>query len=463
MKSYIDEYKSKLISAEKAASFVKSDWIVNYASFNLKPIEFDKALGARAGEPGLERVYVKLSYSLPPVPAVMANDPEQKTFQVGSWFFSALDRYMADKGLVDFLPLNYHDTNSMSYWPDKSNLARRGNIWCGQVGSMDKHGNFNFGVNNIDIKQKVLAHKENGGIVVVEVNKSIPTCLGGCEETVHISEVDYIIEGKNPPLFNVEPAEPSENATKIASFIMEEIHNGCCLQFGIGSLPNTIGAMIAESDMKDFGIQTEMFNNAMMELYEKGKITNKYKVNDKYKSTYAFALGNADLYEFVDNNPRLASCTVEYVNRPERISIQPNVISVNNLLEIDLLTQACSESVGSRTISGSGGQLDWVHGAFDSPGGKSFLAFESTYTDKQGKMHSRIKPMLTPGAVVTTPRHSIHWIVTEYGKTNLKGLSMWERVEELVRLAHPDFREDLIKEAEKMGIWKRTNRKPLLY
>lgn len=104
-----------------------------------------------------------------------------------------------------------------------------------------------------------------------------------------------------------------------------------------------------------------------------------------------------------------------------------------------------------------------VHGAFDSPGGKSFLAFESTYLDKQGKLQSRIKPMLTPGAVVTTPRHSIHWIVTEYGKTNLKGLSMWERVEELVRLAHPDFREDLIRDAEKMRIWRRTNRRPLLY
>ena len=242
---------------------------------------------------------------------------------------------------------------------------------------------------------------------------------------------------------------------------MEEITDGCCLQLGIGAMPNTIGLMIAASDLKDMGIQTEMFCPSMVDMYEAGKITNAKKNIDKYKTTYTFALGNQKTYDFIDDNPRLASCPVEYVNAPQRVCLQDKIISINNLLEIDLLTQACSESMGTRQVSGSGGQLDWVHGAFDSRGGKSFLAFTSTRKNKKGELVSRIKPMLTPGAVVTTPRHSIHWVVTEYGKVSLKGLSMWERVEELVKIAHPDFRDELLAEAGKMGIWKRTNRRPL--
>jgi acyl-CoA hydrolase len=458
MRTYLEEYKSKLITAELAAAMVVSEDIVNYGCFNLKPVDFDKALGARAGEPGLEKVFIRLAGQVPPLPAVLTNDPGMKTFQVGSGFWSAQDRYFGDKGILDFFPLNYHDLNQMNYNEDRTPPSRKGRFWVAQVGSMDKHGNFNIGITNTDARQECL----HTPISIVEINNTLPRCLGGWEESVHISEIDYIIEGSNTPLMSsgLIP-DPSPEERRIAEQIVEEISDGCCLQLGIGAMPNTIGSMIAASDLKDLGIQTEMFCPAMVDMYEAGKITNAKKLNDKYKSTYSFALGNQTTYDFIDDNVRLASCPVEYVNAPQRILVQDKVISINNLVEIDLLTQACSESDGLRHISGAGGQLDWVHGAFDSKGGKSFLAFTSTHTNKKGEVISRIKPMLTPGAVVTVPRHSIHWVVTEYGKVQLKGLSVWERVEELVKLAHPDFRDELMAEASKMGIWKRTNRKPL--
>lgn len=458
MEDYLQDYRRKLTSAQDAARLVRSDNIVNYGAFNIKPVDFDKALGARAGEPGLEKVYVKMSGGVPPAPAVITNDPEQKTFQVASWFFTAQDRYFGDRGLMDFLPLNYHDTNGMTYRPDRTPASRRGDFWCGQVTPMDRHGFFNFGITNTDARQKAL----HAPVAIVEVNNNLPRCLGGYEENVHISEIDYIIEGSNTPLVSSGTIpDPTPAEKSIAELIVDEIRDGCCLQLGIGALPNTIGLMLADSDLKDLGIQTEMFCPAMVNMHEAGKITNAKKRYDKYKSTYSFALGNRETYDFMDDNPVLASCPVEYVNAPERVLMQDDIISINNLLEIDLLTQVCSETSGLRQVSGSGGQLDWVHGAFDSNGGKSFLAFSSTYTDKSGKAHSRIKPLLTPGSVVTVPRHSVHWVVTEYGKVMMKGLSTWERVEQLIGLAHPDFRDELFAEADKMKIWRRTNRRPL--
>jgi acyl-CoA hydrolase len=174
-RDYWAEYKSKLRTPEQVAAIVESEWVVNYGAFNIKSPAFDKALGARAGEPGLEKVYVKTSNNLPPTPAVITNDPEQKTFQVGCWFLSALDRYWYDQMLLDFLPLNYHDTNLMSYWPDKTWSGRRGDLLAVQVGPMDKHGNFNFGIMSSDVKAKCYANR----YTVVEVNENIPNVLGG--------------------------------------------------------------------------------------------------------------------------------------------------------------------------------------------------------------------------------------------------------------------------------------------
>ncbi len=453
MSTYLNEYKSKLISPKAAAALVKDNYMLNYSFFCARPYDFDIALADRVGE--LKNIFIKTSGGLPPAAAVITKDTEQKSFQVSSGYWTALDRYFGDRMLLDQVPINYHDANRLAE-PDRR--ARELDIFIGQATPMDKHGYFNFGISNTECLAAALIAKT----VIIEVNQSFPVCLGGYQESIHISNVDYIIEGSNNPPYEVpeeEEASPAER--RIAELIIEEIHDGCCLQLGIGSLPNTIGELIAHSDLKDLGIQTEMFCPTMVDMHEAGKITNSKKNVDRYKTTYSFALGDKRTYDFLDSNPGMASCYVEYLNDPARIIANDNVISINNLLEIDLLTQVCSESKGLRLISGCGGQLDWVHGATDSNGGKSFLAFTSTTTDKDGNLVSRVRPMLTPGAVVTVPRHSVHWVVTEYGKVRLKGLSIWERAEEIIKIAHPDFRDELLAEAEKMGIWKKINRKPI--
>ena len=239
---------------------------------------------------------------------------------------------------------------------------------------------------------------------------------------------------------------------------MEDIVDGDCIQLGIGALPNCIGNMIADSDLKDLGIQSEMFCDAFVKMYEAGKVTNAKKAYDINKSSYSFCLGMQETYDFLDDNPRCASTNVLHTNDPARVAMHDNVIAINNILEVDLLSQVCSESFGLRQISGTGGQLDFVIGAFHSKGGKGYLAFSSTFKDKEGNVHSRVRPLLTPGAVVTVPRTQVQYLVTEYGKVNLKAMSTWGRAAELIKIAHPDFREDLIKNAQDLNIWRRSNK-----
>lgn len=454
MSTYLEEYKRKLITAEQAAQLVKSNDIIDYGMFATKPIDFDVALAKRAGD-GLENVSIRGTGTVLPVPEVIKGDPEQKTFQYFSWYFTAIDRKAGDFGLVTHNPFNYHEATLLAYNSDFAHLWP--NVWVAQVTPMDKHGCFNFGIGNSHNRGLAL----NSKIAIVEVNENLPRCLGGNDEYVHISEIDYIIESSNSPVFATPPSPaPSEAERIIAQYIVEEIVDGACIQLGIGAMPNLIGNMIAESDLKDLGIQSEMFCDAFVKMYETGKITNSKKAYDINKSTYSFCLGTTETYEFLDNNPQVASCTVNYTNDPARVALHDNVISINNILEVDLLSQVCSESSGLRQISGTGGQLDFVIGAFHSKGGKSFLAFSSTYKDKEGKVHSRIKPMLTPGATVTVPRTQVQYLVTEYGKANMKALSTWGRAEALINLAHPDFRDELIKNAQEMKLWSRTNRIP---
>ena len=454
MRTYLEEYKRKLITAEQAAQLVKSNSIIDYGMFATKPIDFDLTLSKRAGD-GLENVAIRGTGTVLPVPEVIKGDPEQKSFQYFSWYYTAIDRKAGDFGLATHLPFNYHEATSLAYSIDYENLWP--DIWVSQTTPMDSSGCFNFGLGNSHSRSLALCSK----IAIVEVNENMPRCLGGNDEYLHISEIDYIIEGSNSPIFTTPPSpDPSPAEKRMAELIVEEIPDGACIQLGIGALPNAIGNMIADSDLKDLGVQSEMFCDAMVKMYDAGKITNAKKARDLYKSTYSFCLGVQETYDFLDNNPRCASCNVDYTNNPTLVALNDNTISINNILEVDLLCQVCSETSGLRQISGTGGQLDFVDGAFHSKGGKSFLAFTSTYTDKDGKMHSRIRPLLTTGAVVTVPRTQVQYLVTEFGKANMKALSTWGRAESLINLAHPDFRDELIEAAKDMKLWSRTNRIP---
>jgi len=321
---------------------------------------------------------------------------------------------------------------------------------------MDKNGYFNFGLAN----SVTGSHLSKSKTVIVETNENVPYCMGGNFESIHISGVDCIVEGKNLPLVEVPPAEPRGADAQIARHILNEIEDGATLQLGIGGLPNTIGRLLAGSDLKDLGIHTEMLVDSCVDLYEAGRVTGRLKSVDRFKMTYTFALGTKKLYDFMHMNPTCASYPVNFVNDPRVIAFNPKVIAINNALEIDLYSQVCSESAGTRQISGTGGQLDFIFGAFQSKGGKGIISLSSTFTEADGTVRSRIVPWLRPGSVVTIPRSIVHYVATEYGIVQLKGLSTWERAEKLIGIAHPDFRDGLVKQADEMKIWVRTNRIP---
>jgi len=255
----------------------------------------------------------------------------------------------------------------------------------------------------------------------------------------------------------IKPKAPSETDKKIGQYIVERIRSGSTLQLGVGGLPNYVGAMIADSDINDLSVHSEMFVDAYLQLYKEGKITGNKNI-DKGKMVYTFSQGSQDLYDFINNNPILCVAPVDYVNALEVIAANDRVVSINSCLQVDLFGQVNSESAGLQHIGGTGGQLDFVMGAFKSEGGQSFLCTPSVRKNKDGTMESLIRPTLPEGSIVTVPRSATHHVVTEYGIVNLKGKSTWERSELLISIAHPDFREDLIKAAERMGIWKNTSK-----
>jgi len=287
----------------------------------------------------------------------------------------------------------------------------------------------------------------------------LPVCLGGYGESIHISDIDYIVESPdNPPPLNLPVVSGTDADKKIAELILADMRDGDCLQLGIGGMPNLVGEMISKSDLKDLGVHTEMLCDSFVDMYEAGKITGKRKNIDPGKIVYTFAMGTKKLYDFLDHNPACAIFPVDYTNDPYLIARMDNMCCINNAIEIDLFGQVASEASMGRHISGTGGQLDFILGSFDSKNGRGYVALSSSIMKKDGSLESRIVPGLSPGTIVTVPRSIAYTIVTEYGKFNLKGKSTWERSEGIINLAHPDFRDNLIEEANKFKIWRRSNK-----
>lgn len=445
---YQDEYRQKLTTADEAVKVVKSgDWL-DYGWSVCSPNALDRALAKRMKE--LRDVNIRGGI-LTRRPAIFDVPDAAEHFAWNSWHVGGVERKAISEGFAFYIPLRYSELPGLY-----RNCIQSLDVAMFQVAPMDKKGWFNFGPAGSHLKAVCECAKK----VIVEVNENIPVCLGGFDNCVHISNVDMIVEGENPPMETLGGAgAASEVDLAVANLVVPEIPDGACLQLGIGAMPNAIGKMVAESDLKDLGVHTEMYVDAFVDMAAAGRITGMRKPFDRGRQTYAFAAGTQKLYDFLDNNPECMMAPVDYVNDIARVSQIENFISINGAVDIDLFGQVSSESSGLRHISGAGGQQDFVMGAYLAKGGKSFICCSSAYTDRDGQLRSRIRPTLLEGSVVTATRTNLHYLVTEYGKFNVKGKSTWQRAEGIINIAHPQFRDALISEAEKMHIWRRSNKR----
>ena len=441
------EYQSKVVSAEEAVKVVKyGDW-VDYSFCLGQPIALDKALARRKNE--LHDVKIRGGLRMSPL-AVADVDPDREHFCYNSWHFSGLERQLSDRGLCNYIPMIYRNK------PLHYRKSLEVDVAMLMVSPMDEYGCFNFSFTNSASKAIV----ESAKIVILEVNHNLPRVVGGQENTVHLNEVDFIVEGDNPEIPVINPGKISPEEIKIAQLITEQIPNGATIQLGIGGLPNAVGTMIGESDLKDLGFHTEMLVDAYMVIDQAGKMTNRSKRINTGKGVFSFCAGSSELYAWVKENHHIESFPINYVNDPAIMAQIDDFITINKCIEIDLYGQVASEAAGKRHISGTGGQLDFVTGGYLSNGGKSFIALTSTFTDKQsGELKSRLVPSLMASTAITNPRSQAHCLVTEWGIADLAGRTTWERAERIIGIAHPDFHDTLIKEAEKLGIWRKTNKR----
>lgn len=439
------EYAQKLTTPDEAVKVVKDgDWVA-YGEFVTIAPALDRALAKRRDE--LHDIHIE-SCTLRFPTEVYKADPERRVFDIND---RSLTPYSRKQGAYYMVGSYEENIKAMT-------MGHHRNVAFISVCPMDKHGFFNLSTTCSNSQALI----DNCDHIIVEVNKSLPYCCGGSTASFHISQVDAIVEGDDQPLESLPAVVSSEADIQIAKLIMNELEDGCCLQLGIGGIPNKVGEYIVDSDIKDLGVHTEMMMDAFMKLYRAGKITNRNKAINKGQMVYTFAMGSSELYEFLDRNEAALKFPSSYTNDPYIIGKNPKVFAINNCLHVDLWSQVSSESIGTKQVSGVGGQWDYIYGSFLSEGGKGFVCMNSTAKrkDREGVEHveSRIVANFAPGTNVSVPRHHTFYVVTEFGCKNMKGLSTWERAEAIISLAHPDFREGLIREAEEFGIWRHSNK-----
>jgi len=421
------------ISPAEAAAIVRSgDWI-DYGFGLAQPDAFDVALAARASS--LSGVKIRAALTLSTRHTLEA-DPEGRHFHFFNWHFSAYDRKFHDAGRCNYIPMNFGEA------PDYyRRFIEPVDVACIKTAPRDGQGFYNFGCS----ATYLTAMTERAKVVIVESCAAMPHVCGP-RNAIHESEVDFVIEGGSTPLPSISSAPVGAVEREVARLIAQEIEDGACLQIGIGGMPNAVCSLLRGANVRDLGIHTEMLVDGVADLIEAGIITNARKQIDQGLSVFAFAVGSQQLYRLIDRNPEFSACAVDYTNLPANIARNDRVISINNTTQMDLQGQAASESSGVRHVSGTGGQLQFVRGAYASQGGKSFICLASTY-DKAGAPQSRIVSTLTPGNIVTTPRTDTMYVVTEFGMVNLKGKSVADRARALISIAHPDHREQLERDA----------------
>lgn len=436
---YQEMYKQRLCSPDEAALLFKSGDEVVAPLSNGQPPSIINAVAKRILQGDLtDIIYVS---------GVDARwfdlyQPELKgKVLIDTGFLGPATRHWVGQGLFTYTPCRLGETVDM--------VTRcRNNPPLGivtmVVSPMDEHGFFSTGC-NVDWGWES-AKTGNPRHIIVEVNENMPRTFGS--NHLHVSEISAIVEN-TIPLVELPEIPLIKEDEMIGQYIADMIEDGSCIQIGIGGMPNAIANFLKSK--KDLGVHSEMLTDTMVDLYNEGVITCSKKNFNPYKWIGSFALGTNKLYKFINNNPLVEMHSTKYVNDPTIIGQNDKMISVNATLEVDLGGQAASESIAFTQYTGTGGQLDFVQGAWRSRGGKSFLTLYSTYTDKEGNLRSKIVPSITSGAFITVSRTDVQYIVTEYGVAYLKGQNLRTRVKELVRIAHPDFRDWLMFEAKKMN------------
>lgn len=432
------DYSNKLVTIEEILSKIKSkDVIVTGMSAN-EPIEFLKKLPTIA-----DKVQdVTITNCLPVYDGEYLSDPKCiEAFNIESWFFTAPMRKAFKNGNISHIPGHLH------LYARKRKERVRTNFFICQSSMPDEDGNVSLGISNV-YETEFLNYSDN---IVLEMNKKMPFVKG--DHSINLKDVNYVVE-VDYDLLELSDAQSCDKDNVIGKFIADNINDGDCIQVGIGGIPNAVCNFL--SDKKHLGVHTEMMTTGIMRLMKSGAIDNTMKQADIGKSVCAFILGTKELYDFVDDNPEIYIMNAFQTNNPEYIKNNDNQVSINTCIEIDLTGQCCSETIGTRQFSGSGGQCDTAVGALNSKNGRSFIALYSTttLTDKatgERKEISKIVPTLKPGAAITLGRCDVDYVVTEYGVACLRGTSINQRAKDLISIAHPKFRDELYKQAVEYG------------
>jgi itaconate CoA-transferase len=432
MNTYAAEYKKKLTTAEKAVRRIKNGDTLVYGATISEPPALLAAVADRAREGSLKDIKVYTSLPMEHSARTVLSPDLSDCIQAYSWFVTAADRARVKVGLSYYVPNYIHQIPRLI--SDYMDI----DVVITTVSPMDKAGYFTFGA----VNDYTSVAARNCKTLILEVNENMPRVFG--DTLVHISEVIAVVEN-HVPLLEIATPEPKPEDETIARYVAEMIPDGATIELGLGGIPNAIAHLL--EGHKDLGIHTGVFVPAMVDLIEKGAITGRNKTLHPRKHVFMVAQGTRRMYDFINDNPSLESYPASYTEDPAVIARNDNMISVNTIIEVDLTGQCNAEYMAGSQFSGTGGQLDFVRGAFNSRGGKSIQAFYST---ARGGKASRIVPSFVPGTVITIPRMDTHYLATEYGVVNLKGKSTRDRALSIISIAHPQFRDDLLRQAEDM-------------
>lgn len=423
---FASEYQSKLCKAEEAVAALPRDSMVIFGTGLAEPQLLLWALSNRLRDEDLESLRV---FCGPPGyhagDSLCGPDIADRIERVCQFVGGPTERDNIRAGTVSYLPHQFHQIPRLIEETMDVDLA------ITTVSAMSESGHFTLGTNNDFINAAIRSARQ----VIVEVNDRMPRVHG--DALLHLRDVDAVVEN-HVPLPPVERVLGTPVDERIAARIAELVPHGATIQVGSGALPGMVCAAL--EGHRDLGIHTELMVPGLLDLVRSGTANGSRKTEKPGKHVFTLLVGDTDDLALVDDNPDFESHPVTYTNHPAVIARNDRMISINAALEIDLQGQVNAESLDGYQYSGAGGQLDFVRGAYDSKQGKSILAFHATA--KKGSV-SRVVPVLREGTTVTTPRSDTHWVVTEYGAVNLKGLSVKERALAIIELAHPEFREDL--------------------